>query len=453
MTAQHALPPLPTVPSYRPLHLAQRPQSNIKTRSSSRGSCHAASSSSPSSSFSPTTKQPARAVPPSPPSSSSPPTLRRRLCSSMASSKRLSSSSTSLSSSYSFSSTTTPHRKPKKASSLSTAGKGGDLLTSGYFYMALLALQFGMQPILVRAFIPKSTPKMPIVMATEAVKILLCAVGLLVTEKKSARDKMWATWTFRESLRLGAVPAALYALQNTMAQFGYQYLDSLSFNLLNQTKTLAAAVCLYFVLGKKQTPLQLVALCMLLTASIILNWPASASSSSSSSSLPVDPLTFTMGVVPCLLASLTSGVCAALTQKTLQGLSRNSYLYSAELAFYGQICLALLIAARYITDTGGEDAPSFSLPEGVGPLTLLPVVMNAAGGIIVGLVTKYAGGVKKGFALIAGIALTAFCQSVAQQTPPSRLHLFAACLVALSTHLHAKHNDAWYAERAAKKGM
>jgi len=129
---------------------------------------------------------------------------------------------------------------------------------------------------------------------------------------------------------------------------------------------------------------------------------------------------------PRSLAPSLPGVCAALTQKTLQGLSRNSYLYSAELAFYGQICLALLIAARYITDTGGEgecrssfppslppslfrnvsdtplppsppsyplsDAPSFSLPEGVGPLTLLPVVMNAAGGIIVGLVTKYAGG-------------------------------------------------------------
>ena len=61
-------------------------------------------------------------------------------------------------------------------------------------------------------------------------------------------------------------------------------------------------------------------------------------------------------------------------------------------------------------------------------------------------------GVKKGFALIAGIALTAFCQSLAQQTPPTHLHLFAACLVAFSTYLHAKYNDAWYAERATKKG-
>ena len=206
MTAQHALPPLQTPPPHRPLHLAQSPQPNIKTRSSSRGSFSTASSSSSSSSSSQHTKQPARAVSPSPPSSSYPPPLRRRLRSSMASSKPPSSSTSSSSSS---SSTASPHRKPKKASSSTTTGKGGGLLTSGYFYMALLALQYGMQPIIVRAFIPKSTPKMPIVMATEAVKILLCAVGLIATESKSARDKMWATWTFRQATRPPSLPASL----------------------------------------------------------------------------------------------------------------------------------------------------------------------------------------------------------------------------------------------------
>jgi len=125
-----------------------------------------------------------------------------------------------------------------------------------------------------------------------------------------------------------------------------------------------------------------------------------------------------------LLSLSSPGVCAALTQKTLQGLSRNSYLYSAELALYGQVCLALLIWGKYLCAADGKcralppslppslppflatsltfpslppspfsvDAPSFSLPKGLRPLTLLPIVMNAAGGIIVGLVTKYAGG-------------------------------------------------------------
>jgi hypothetical protein len=38
--------------------------------------------------------------------------------------------------------------------------------------------------------------------------------------------------------------------------------------------------------------------------------------------------------------------------------------------------------------------------------TLLPVVLQAFGGIIVGLVMKHAGGVQKGFAIMGGILLS-----------------------------------------------
>jgi len=44
--------------------------------------------------------------------------------------------------------------------------------------------------------------------------------------------------------------------------------------------------------------------------------------------------------------------------------------------------------------------------------TLIPIVTNAMGGIIVGLVTKYAGSVRKGFALIFGILLSGLLQQV-----------------------------------------
>ncbi len=122
------------------------------------------------------------------------------------------------------------------SSSSSSSSPLAALLSSGYFYMALLALQYGCQPLLVKAFTPKSLPKMPIVMVTEAVKIVVCFTGLLLTESKASRQRMYNSWTLKESFRLAAIPAALYALQNTMAQYGYQYLDSLTFNLLNQTK-------------------------------------------------------------------------------------------------------------------------------------------------------------------------------------------------------------------------
>lgn len=97
-------------------------------------------------------------------------------------------------------------------------------------------------------------------------------------------------------VRLAALPAACYAVQNVLAQVGYQNLDSLTYNLLNQTKvmnepamgqppaslsmwmpacltgglsvcqTIAAAVCLFVLTGKRQSGPQLVALALLLIA-------------------------------------------------------------------------------------------------------------------------------------------------------------------------------------------
>eukprot|EP00541_Cyclophora_tenuis_P019322 CAMPEP_0116552640 /NCGR_PEP_ID=MMETSP0397-20121206/6600_1 /TAXON_ID=216820 /ORGANISM="Cyclophora tenuis, Strain ECT3854" /LENGTH=119 /DNA_ID=CAMNT_0004077615 /DNA_START=302 /DNA_END=661 /DNA_ORIENTATION=+ len=44
--------------------------------------------------------------------------------------------------------------------------------------------------------------------------------------------------------------------------------------------------------------------------------------------------------------------------------------------------------------------------------TWFPVATNAAGGILVGLVTKYAGSVRKGFALIMGLFLSGVFQAM-----------------------------------------
>lgn len=53
----------------------------------------------------------------------------------------------------------------------------------------------------------------------------------------------------------------------------------------------------------------------------MLNLPKSGKGTGKGTGTEVNPLeatTFYLGVVPVLLASLTSGICAALTQKTLQ---------------------------------------------------------------------------------------------------------------------------------------
>lgn len=61
------------------------------------------------------------------------------------------------------------------------------------------------------------------------------------------------------------------------------------------------------------------------------------------------------------------------------------------------------------------------------------------GGLIVGMVTKHAGGVVKGFAMIAGIIVTGLVQWILYSKPLSYKDFFAILLVSYSIYLHSSY--------------
>jgi UDP-sugar transporter A1/2/3 len=67
--------------------------------------------------------------------------------------------------------------------------------------------------------------------------------------------------------------------------------------------------------------------------------------------------------------------------------------------------------------------------------TWIPVLSNAAGGIIVGLVTKHAGSVQKGFALIFGLFLSGLFQ--ARNTGITSEQVVGGILAAMSLWIHS----------------
>ncbi len=103
------------------------------------------------------------------------------------------------------------------------------------FYCSLLALQFGLQPMIANKFTGQGVSKTSVVIATEIFKILV-AVFSVGTGSSAEWEKIKETWSITDSLKVAALPAALYAVQNVCVQYGYVLLDSMTFNLLNQTK-------------------------------------------------------------------------------------------------------------------------------------------------------------------------------------------------------------------------
>lgn len=76
---------------------------------------------------------------------------------------------------------------------------------------------------------------------------VICALILIAREgsfKRSLKE-----WTLVGSLTASGLPAAIYALQNSLLQISYKNLDSLTFSMLNQTKLFFTALFMYIILG------------------------------------------------------------------------------------------------------------------------------------------------------------------------------------------------------------
>lgn len=66
--------------------------------------------------------------------------------------------------------------------------------------------------------------------------------------KDGSLKRVFKDWTFIGALTASGLPAAIYALQNSLLQISYRNLDSLTFSMLNQTKILFTAFFTYLIL-------------------------------------------------------------------------------------------------------------------------------------------------------------------------------------------------------------
>ena len=348
-------------------------------------------------------------------------------------------------------------------------------------YMSLLAVQFGIQPMLVSKFAPRGICKSSVVLTQEVCKGAIAYWAYKRSTTTEQRRKEVGALSIKSWLTMAGVPAALYTVQNLAALLAYQNLEALTFNVLNQTKVLTSALCCYLIMGKKQSTVQALSLILLCMSALviekILSFQSIASALSflgtrsataaSSSSLSFDTLKsmamgsrrFTHGVIPVLLASFISGLAGALTQKNLQGVSssssssspnnkvkttrapKNAYLFSMELT---AASVAVLLMSLFFTADGRRIVEN-GFFDGWTAKVLIPILTNSIGGILVGLVTKHAGSVRKGFALIFGLLLSGVIQA-SGSAGVSQAQIVGGLLAGGSLWLHSS-----YPSKSGKK--
>ena len=351
--------------------------------------------------------------------------------------------------------------------------------------MGILAIQFGIMPTLQKKFVPKQLCRSSVVLAQEVSKFALSTVCLLTLLSPVQRHQILQGWTVHTWWRLAGIPAALYAVQNYAKLMAYQHLPAVSYSVLNQTNTLMAAFFCYTLLGIPQSTLQMIALVLLIVAALViedvvqirhlsrgmwrwsnrlslLNWKQQAlrlrpskrrrrtsslfsatlanpvlylpdDCSGEDCSIQKDPYHFTRGVLPLLLANLTSGLAAALGQRVLRHDHRNLFLYGMELSSASSI---LVLLSLLVTKDGHQlQREGWKLHW--TKQTWIPIAAHAVGGLLVGIVTKYAGSVQKGFALIFGVLLSGLFQKWLSHEPVTRQQIVGGCLACISLWMHS----------------
>jgi UDP-sugar transporter A1/2/3 len=106
-----------------------------------------------------------------------------------------------------------------------------------------------------------------------------------------------------------------------------------------------------------------------------------------------------------------------------------------------ELCVAsvlILVASLTVSDDGARIS-TLGFFHRWNYQTFIPILTNAMGGIVVGLVTKHAGSVQKGFALIFGILLSGILQQLLEdeKNTISRNQVISGSLAALSLWMHA----------------
>ncbi|CAE8646539.1 unnamed protein product, partial [Polarella glacialis] len=245
-----------------------------------------------------------------------------------------------------------------------------------------------------------------------ALKLLLCLVGLVFSSRLRPALKDWSVEIgFREA----AMPSMVFALQNFVCTAAYRRLDGVTFNVLSQTKLLFTALFALALRGRDQTKQQWQALLLIFIASASAVIGEGAASRGPMEASRADVV---VGAAAALLGAALSGLGSVLSEDVLVQKQRDVLLFSAELAAGG----ILVVGVNLLLDLNGDGTRllhSRDLFALWTPSTLLPVVTLGCGGILVGVVTKAVGSVRKALTVTVGLLLSAAFRTAWLGRPPS----------------------------------
>jgi len=231
----------------------------------------------------------------------------------------------------------------------------------------------------------------------------------------------------REVLRL-AVPSFLYLLQNNLLYFALSNLRATPYKVTYNLKILTSAFFSVTLLGQRLSTRKWLALVALFVGVTIVQ-------SDKHETTEVHEHTGmgmqTLGFLAVAAAACTSGFCGVYQQRILQSSKTNMWIRNAQM---GVTSVVLGVVTTFAKDRAAIAAGGFF--QGYSPLVWTVIVIQAAGGLNVAFILKYADNILKGFAAAFSTVASCVLEMLLFSFRPSVMFLAGGILINVSAYAY-----------------
>eukprot|EP01116_Phalansterium_solitarium_P022995 TRINITY_DN783_c0_g1_i2.p1 TRINITY_DN783_c0_g1~~TRINITY_DN783_c0_g1_i2.p1 ORF type:complete len:345 (-),score=118.94 TRINITY_DN783_c0_g1_i2:375-1409(-) len=297
-----------------------------------------------------------------------------------------------------------------------------------YFSLVCLVVQNSALVLLMK--LSRTNVTIPY-LATSAVVMgeilkLLCCVVLTLIGGDGVSGLLQKTFGQPvELLKMGFI-SLLYVIQNNLLFVAVSNLDAATFQVSYQLKILTTAVMSVLLLSKSLSKTQWVSLVILMLGVAFVQISPDAPDKA------VDGNKL-LGLFVVVLSCLSSAFAGVYFEKLLKNSTSTIWIRNIQLGLWGA---GFGIATAYVND--GLAIREGGFFQGYNNLVALVIAVQAAGGLLVAVVVKYADNILKGFATSISIISSSVLSMFLFSFRPGVLWLVGASLVMSSTYLYSK---------------
>jgi len=227
------------------------------------------------------------------------------------------------------------------------------------------------------------------------------------------------------------VPAVLYLIQNNLQYFSASKLDAATYQVSYQMKIITTAIFSVIILKRSLFKHQWISVFMLAFGIALVQFPTGDSTTNSSDNAMIDKI---IGVISVLIACILSGVAGVYFEKILKKSKVTLWARNVQLSLFS-IIPGYFIGVLLMD---GETVKEKGFFGGYTRWTVLAILFQAFGGILVAVVVKYADNILKGFATSISIILSCTISYFAFDFNITLIFMLGCSLVMYATYLYGK---------------